>query len=188
MLKSIFQATRENNITVLNSILDNHPTLARCTDEATGKTPLHFAAEHNRLEAAEILLQHGAECNARDTDGISPLQLAGSEAVLRLLRRHGARFSANYQLLKEAQQSKRLVRLTYHEHARTIRIIQLGLTEAEERCFAWQNDAPGTDVESGFRCFRVHEMTDLEIVELESGEIPSDPSRMRACVAIVDEE
>lgn len=188
MLKSIFQASRENNVVVLNSILDNHPTLANCTDERTGRTPLHFAAEHNGLQVAEILLKHGADCNARDSDGVSPLQLAGSEAVLRLLRRHGARFSESYQLLKEAQQSERLVRLTYHEQTRTIRIIQLGLTGAEERCFAWQNEAPGTDAEPDFRCFRVHEMTDLEMVEPEAGDIPADPSRMRACVAIVDEE
>ena len=182
MLKSIFQAARENNIEVLNSSLDNHPTLATCTDEPTGRTPLHFAAEHKGLQVAEILLQHGADCNARDTDGVTPLHLAGSEAILRLLRRHGARFSENYQLLKEAQQSKRLVHLTYHEHTRTIRIIQLGLTEYEERCFAWQHDSPGADVEAGFRCFRVHEMSDLEVVEPEAGQSPGDPSRMRACV------
>ena len=188
MLKSIFQAARENDFSVLNSILDNHPTLANCADEATGWSPLHFAAQHNSLQAAEILLQRGADCDARDPQGVSPLQLSGSEAMLRLLCKCGARFSENYQLLRKARQSKHLVRLTYHEHTRTIRIIQLGLSGAEERCFVWQNDAPGADVEPGPRCFRVHEMTDLEIIEPEAGEIPGDPSRMRACVAIVDED
>lgn len=105
-----------------------------------------------------------------------------------MLRRHGARFSANYELLKQAQQAKRLVQLKYHDETRIIRIIQLGLTSGEERCFAWQSDAPGPEVKAGLRCFRVHEMSDLQIVEPEAGEIPEDPSRRRACVALVDED
>lgn len=188
MLKSIFQAAGDNDLAALRSILENHPTMVNCSDENTGWRPLHFAAQHDALEATEALLKHGADCNASNADGIGPLQFSGGERVFRLLRRHGARFSENYQVLKQAQRSKRLVRLAYHEHIRTIRIIQLGLTDAEERCFAWQNDAPGADVETGLRCFRVHEMSDLEIVEADTGEIPGDPSRMRACVAIVDED
>lgn len=188
MLKSIFQAAEDNDLGALNSILDNHPTMATCVDEATGWTPLHFAAKHNTVAAAEILLQHGADPNAQDEQGVSPLRLAGGEAIVRLLRRHGAHFSTNCQLLKEAQKAKRLVQLTYDKQKRTIRIIQLGLTSGEERCFAHQGDAPGPDVEAGLRCFRVHLMTDLEQNGPEAGDIPEDPSRKRACVGLVYED
>ena len=186
MLKSIFQAAHENDLVALASILDNHPALATCTDEKTGWTPLHYAAQQNAVEAASKLLQQGADPNARDAEGVTPLQLSGGQEIVRLLRSHGARFSDSYRLLKEAQSSNRLVRFTYHEHVREVRIIQLGLTAGEERCFAWQNDAPGDDVEAGLRCFRVHEMSDLEILEAEASELPEDDSRLRACVGLVD--
>lgn len=188
MLKSIFQAAQEDDTTALASILDNHPALATCTDEQTGWTPLHFAARQNAVKAADTLLARGADPNAHDPNGTTPLQLSAGEEVLRLLRSHGARFSDTYQILKEAQTSKRLVRLTYHEHARVVRIIHLGLTEGEERCFAWQNDAPGDDVEAGLRCFRVHEMSALEILAAEPSERPDDLTRMRACVGLVDKD
>ena len=188
MLKSIFQAAHENDLTTLTSILESHPNLATCLDERTGWTPLHFAAQQNAIAAAESLLTQGADPNAPDSEGVTPLQLSGGEEVLRLLRSHGSRFSNAYQLLKEAQQTKRLVRLTYHEHMRVVRVIQLGLTDGEERCFAWQNDAPGDDVEAGLRCFRVHEISDLQILETEAVEPPEDQSRMRACVGLIDRD
>ena len=188
MLKSVFQAAEENDTAALNSILDSHPTMASCVDEKTGWTPLHFAAKHSSLEAAEILLLRGADPNAWDEQGVGPLQLSGGIPILRMLRQHGANFSPNYQLLKEAQQTKHLVQLTYHQQRRTIRIIQLGLTDGEERCFAWQSDAPGPEVEEGPRCFRIHLMSDLKSVDPETGEAPEDESRRRACVALVDED
>lgn len=54
MPKSIFQAAQEDDIPALNFILENHPRLASCIDEATGWTPLHFASKSNAVKAAEL--------------------------------------------------------------------------------------------------------------------------------------
>jgi hypothetical protein len=186
MLKSIFQAAHENDITMLSTILDRHPSLVTCIDERTGWTPLHFAAHQNATETARLLLERQADPNALDSGGVTPLQLSGGEGVLRLLRSKGACFSETYQTLKKAQQSNRMVRFSYHEHVREVRIIQLGLTAGEERCFAWQRDAQGDEVEAGLRCFRVHEMSQLEVSEAEAVELSADSSRLRACVGLVD--
>ena len=58
-----------------------------------GNTPLHFAAEFGRLEAAQILLERNAEVNSKNYDGFTPLLLAswsGNPHIARLLLNHNA--------------------------------------------------------------------------------------------------
>lgn len=62
-----------------------------------GWTPLHVAADHYSVDAARVLLGHGAEVNARDVYGNTPLARAvyrskgGTELELvRLLLSRGA--------------------------------------------------------------------------------------------------
>jgi ankyrin repeat protein len=47
------------------------------------------------LEVARLLLEHGAEVNARDEEGLTPLDWAGTyvtmPAMIELLRSHGGR-------------------------------------------------------------------------------------------------
>ena len=40
------------------------------------KTPLHKAALHNKIEAVAALISHGADVNAREEDGYTPLMWA----------------------------------------------------------------------------------------------------------------
>jgi hypothetical protein len=50
-----------------------------------GTTLLHIAAERDRLDAAKILLQHGASRSARDEDGNNPAAYAQSPEMRALL-------------------------------------------------------------------------------------------------------
>lgn len=65
------------------------------------QTPLHLAASRWAVEVAEILIEHGAEINAQDVQGKTPLQIiythniyskkinAKKEKLIRLLKSHG---------------------------------------------------------------------------------------------------
>jgi ankyrin repeat protein len=60
-----------------------------------GWTPLHFAAQGNAAEAARLLLDAGAQVDARDSTGHTPLFQAvwssrGRGDTIRLLRAYGA--------------------------------------------------------------------------------------------------
>jgi ankyrin repeat protein len=72
----------------LRTILRDHPEAAR-ERGGDGKTALHCAAT---TEIAALLIDNGAELNARDTDhAATPLQyLIGDEAIARVLISHGA--------------------------------------------------------------------------------------------------
>lgn len=60
-----------------------------------GTTALHCAARHDRLQAAEILLEFGAKVNAETDDGLTPLDMAKMskrQKVAALLRSRGGKF------------------------------------------------------------------------------------------------
>ncbi|XP_061185474.1 BRCA1-associated RING domain protein 1-like [Saccostrea echinata] len=46
------------------------------------ETPLHDAVRHLKVDCVKLLVQHGASVNARNIKGLSPVQLAGSNAEL----------------------------------------------------------------------------------------------------------
>jgi uncharacterized protein len=65
------------------------------TRDNSGWTPLHFAAQMNQLEIAQILISRGASVDAQDCNGNSPLARAvfsscGKGGMIGLLRRNGA--------------------------------------------------------------------------------------------------
>lgn len=57
---------------------------------STGATALHAAVQVDAREAMQLLLDAGADPNARDVDGWTPLFFAQSREVIALLRKHGA--------------------------------------------------------------------------------------------------
>ena len=59
--------------------------------DARGFTVLHIAATEDRPEVQRLLLQSGADPNAVNDDGASPLHIASYPGFAALLLRHGAR-------------------------------------------------------------------------------------------------
>ena len=74
--KSIYQAAAENDTEALRHVLHR----VHIPDPDTGWTALHYAAEHNAVEAAQLLLDYGADPNA-EAKGVTPLEVASGEAV-----------------------------------------------------------------------------------------------------------
>lgn len=88
----ILQAVREGNSSLVNRLLSDDPALVRAADDHL-KTPLHWAAEHDHRDIAGILLDAGADLEAKTSWGATPLDWAatmGSTKVADLLLARGA--------------------------------------------------------------------------------------------------
>ena len=78
----IHRAVRDNDIESLRKLLRTTDARAANAVVEQSVTALHIAAALNRGEAAEILIQNGADVNARSEGGFSPLHWAArSDAV-----------------------------------------------------------------------------------------------------------
>ncbi len=68
-------------------LLFQHPTIASQANskDTTGQGPLHQAAIHGSVDAAHLLLHHGAICSLRDNAGKTPADLTKDEAFKRLM-------------------------------------------------------------------------------------------------------
>jgi ankyrin repeat protein len=57
---AMLQAARDGDVAAVERLLSDDPRLVRASDEHL-KTPLHWAAEHDRRDVAEMLLDAGAD-------------------------------------------------------------------------------------------------------------------------------
>ena len=94
------------------SFLDSGVTVD-CSDDR-GRTPLMVACWAGRLEVVELLLQRGADVNARNSSGTTAFMYAkstalgnGSSAIMQCLVDHGADISARDNYGKTALQYAR---------------------------------------------------------------------------------
>jgi ankyrin repeat protein len=90
---AILQAVRDDDMPAVERLLTAEPSLARAADERL-KTPLHWAAEYDRLDIAKMLLDSGADLEATTSWGATPLDWAatmGSTKVADLLLARGAK-------------------------------------------------------------------------------------------------
>jgi len=87
-----FDAVRRGDAAAVAQLLDRCPNVACVTGEH-GKTGLHWAAEADQAEVALLLLDAGAELEAKTSWGATPLDWAstmGSGRVAELLLSRGA--------------------------------------------------------------------------------------------------
>jgi len=71
----VHDAARNGDVGQVDALLKGNPGLAFSRD-ASGWTPLHDAAAFGRRNAAELLLAHNADVNAKDNKGLTPLHYA----------------------------------------------------------------------------------------------------------------
>ena len=74
----VFDAAAVGRTRGLEELLEAEPELAHAR-AADGSTPLHLAARFDQRDAAELLLEHGADAAARDRDGRTPADVAAGE-------------------------------------------------------------------------------------------------------------
>jgi PBP1b-binding outer membrane lipoprotein LpoB len=92
---SIHKAARDGNIEAVKQHLDagtdvNAKSLAALLGQ-DGATPLHFAALNGRKVIVELLIVKGADVNAKDDNGRTPLDWASKTDTADLLRKHGGK-------------------------------------------------------------------------------------------------
>ncbi len=78
--RQAFALLEANDLTAFEALLRARPVLVRVHSEADQDTLLHGACHRKSLRAAELLLQLGADPNARGLNGQTPLHAAVSDA------------------------------------------------------------------------------------------------------------
>jgi ankyrin repeat protein len=95
--EEILLASQQGDLAGVRRLLAADPALVNARG-AYDKTPLHWAAEKNFRELAELLVNAGADIGAEVTWGMTPLQWAanmGSREAAEVLLAHGARPQLN---------------------------------------------------------------------------------------------
>jgi uncharacterized protein len=72
----VFDAAAVGRTRGLQALLDDDPELARA-QRPDGSTALHLAARFDQADAAQLLLDRGADRDARDAEGRTPADVAG---------------------------------------------------------------------------------------------------------------
>lgn len=88
--QTIFDAAREGDAERVGELLTADPPLVRATD-GEGRTALHHAAGRGHVEVAAVLLDAGAEIDAREQDAETPLHYAAWRSHLAVARQLIAR-------------------------------------------------------------------------------------------------
>lgn len=89
----IYEAAIEGDIDKVEDLLNDDPAQINAADEY-GFTALHGVAGEDQLEIARLLLEHGANVDARNDEGITPLHLAAYSEMVDLLTEYGAELNA----------------------------------------------------------------------------------------------
>lgn len=88
----LHNAVQANDVALVLTLTQADEGLREARDHA-GRTPLLLATELNHIDAARVLIDAGADVNAKDSKQDSPYLLAGAEGRLEILKMtldHGA--------------------------------------------------------------------------------------------------
>ena len=87
VIVSLHTAATMGDARAVDQLLQVHRPLVNHPNKF-GHTALHLAAYHNQPQVVRILLQHGANAHAKDSYGMTPLQLAqdaGHQRIIQIL-------------------------------------------------------------------------------------------------------
>jgi ankyrin repeat protein len=73
--QSLHDTVSRGDLAQVRAMLAADPSLVHSTNELH-KTPLHYAVHYKQLDILPILLEHGADLNAKDITGLTPLHVA----------------------------------------------------------------------------------------------------------------
>jgi ankyrin repeat protein len=86
----IHEAAKAGDLAKAKVLLRDYPNLVFSKTQDFGFTPLHDAVLYGHKDMAELLLAYGADVNAMDNTGSTPLCEAANKDVAELLLAHGA--------------------------------------------------------------------------------------------------
>jgi ankyrin repeat protein len=137
------------NLAKVKAWLKDSPDLVSSKNTGS-ETPLHLAAQSNE-NMVKLLLSKGAEVDAKDDDGMTPLHMAawkGEKAVVALLLSHGAEvnagnkhgttplhYAADFDGYKDLADRKGVVELLVSHGAEVNAKDNIGLTPLHEAAF-----------------------------------------------------
>ncbi len=90
---TIYDAAVFGEFEQVEALLDEDPSLVNSTDEY-GFTPLHGVVGEDHFDMAQLLIDKGADVNAANEDGVTPLHLAAYPEMAEILVRNGANLEA----------------------------------------------------------------------------------------------
>jgi uncharacterized protein len=93
MSETLYEAAVYGDEEAVRKILADDPEAVREVDEF-GFTALHGVAGEHHFGIAQLLIDHGADVNAANDEGITPLHLAAWPEMVEVLARNGAEVNA----------------------------------------------------------------------------------------------
>ncbi len=135
----IHKLAQENNLEELRNLLLQNPSLVH-TDDSSGTKPLHSAVKGNSIQCVKLLIEKGADVNARNRDGATAIFSVSRVDIAKILVENGAdlntvaRYNSTPLKYAIARQHIDVVRYLIAQGANVNHVAKLDFTETMTQC------------------------------------------------------